>query len=55
MKNVKNMFNYLAIYIFIFKNYLNFNYHIIINIMYINDKSVLYLVDEIICFQARQR
>lgn len=31
----------------------DFNYYVIIDIMYIENKSVLYLVDEPIHFQAR--
>jgi hypothetical protein len=31
---------------------INFNYWLIINVIYINGKSVLYAIDEIILFQA---
>ena len=36
---------------FIIKNDVDFNYNIIVNILYINSKSILHIIDNIICFQ----
>lgn len=41
-------------FVFTLKDDLNFNYNVIIDIMYIGGKLVLYLVDETIRFEAGQ-
>lgn len=48
MSNIKNTINYLD------NNDFDFNYNIMINIMYIRDKPVLHLVNEATRFLARQ-
>ena len=39
---------------FIIKNNVDFNYNIIVNILYINNKSIFHIIDDVICFQIGQ-